>query len=432
MLNTNDKATIHGALAEARQLVASLEAFDGTSNSKLSLLKHANNIRAALEEPFHMANRLVDSTSIVAAFYILIHIKALDKLPTQGSVAAADMATACGVHVSVITRSMRVLVNHGIAHETGRDEYAHNTLSRAFQPDALGSIMFVYGDLMRAWGAVPDYSKSHEPEALHDNRKSPFAFAMGLESESTVFYDVISMDPARRMMWNLTIQITGELVPILGMFPFQRLEAQVKREPQRPFVVEIGGGRGQALLAIREHCGGSFGGKMLLQDLPIVIESLKPDEIPGIEPMSYNMFTPQPVTSASFRLPPERLNTISRDQLTIPPDAHVYLMRNLLVDHPDAVVVDILKNTVSAMSPDSRLIVNDILPPDRVTVGGSTMACLLDFVLLTTGGKARSIGEHRHIFDEVGLELVKVYKSEGGQAVMLETRLKDTVTQGGL
>ncbi|KAF4506646.1 hypothetical protein G6O67_006710 [Ophiocordyceps sinensis] len=409
MLNTNDKATIHGALAEARQLVASLEAFDGTSNSKLSLLKHANNIRAALEEPFHMANRLVDSTSIVAAFYILIHIKALDKLPTQGSVAAADMATACGVHVSVITRSMRVLVNHGIAHETGRDEYAHNTLSRAFQPDALGSIMFVYGDLMRAWGAVPDYSKSHEPEELHDNRKSPFAFAMGLESESTVFYDVISMDPARRMMWNLTIQITGELVPILGMFPFERLEAQVKREPQRPFVVEIGGGRGQALLAIREHCCGSFGGKMLLQDLPIVIESLKPDEIPGIEPMSYNMFTPQPVTNA-----------------------HVYLMRNLLVDHPDAVVVDILKNTVSAMSPDSRLIVNDILPPDRVTVGGSTMACLLDFVLLTTGGKARSIGEHRHIFDEVGLELVKVHKSEDGQAVMLETRLKDTVTQGGL
>jgi hypothetical protein len=106
------------------------------------------------------------------------------------------------------------------------------------------------------------------------------------------------------------------------------------------------------------------------------------------------------------------------------PDAHVYFLRRLLHDFYNSVCVEILKNTVSAMGPDSRLIVCDMLVPSRVTVGVPMQLYLLDFALMIISGKEKTIEEFHQIFDTVGLELVKIYPSGVGETVMLETRLK--------
>ncbi|KAH6662074.1 hypothetical protein B0J14DRAFT_554463 [Halenospora varia] len=117
--------------------------------------------------------------------------------------------------------------------------------------------------------------------------------------------------------------------------------------------------------------------------------------------MSYDMLTPQPIKNA-----------------------HVYFMRRVLHDHPDRVVVPMVKSTVAAMGPDSRLVISDMLAPDRVTVGGQWAAYWVDLALLAVCGKVRSLGEWKIIFEEVGLELVMVYNADDGQTVMLETRLR--------
>jgi hypothetical protein len=105
-------------------------------------------------------------------------------------------------------------------------------------------------------------------------------------------------------------------------------------------------------------------------------------------------------------------------------DAHVYFFRRLLHDFYNPVCVEILKNTVSAMGPDSRLIVCDMLVPSRVTVGVPMQLYWLDFALMLISGKEKTIEEFLRIFDAAGLELVKVYPSGVGETVMLETRLK--------
>lgn len=94
------------------------------------------------------------------------------------------------------------------------------------------------------------------------------------------------------------------------------------------------------------------------------------------------------------------------------------------MDYPDAKAVEILKNTVPAMGPESRLIINEMLVPDRVTAGDQQMVYLFDIMLLAMCGRERSLSEYRHIFDVVGLELVAEHRSKGSQTVMLETRLK--------
>ncbi len=106
------------------------------------------------------------------------------------------------------------------------------------------------------------------------------------------------------------------------------------------------------------------------------------------------------------------------------PDAHIYFMRRLLHDFYNSTCVDILRNTASAMGPDSRVVVCDMLVPDKVDVDGPQDIYVLDFALMCVGGKEKTLREFRSIFDQAGLELVHVYPSAVGSTVMVEGRLK--------
>lgn len=99
-------------------------------------------------------------------------------------------------------------------------------------------------------------------------------------------------------------------------------------------------------------------------------------------------------------------------------------MRRLLHDFYNPVCIEILKNIVPAMGPDSRLIICDMLVPEQVEVGESTELYWLDLALMTASGKEKTLTEFHSIFDAVGLELVKVYPSNVGKTAMLETRLR--------
>jgi hypothetical protein len=291
---------VKNALEEAEKLVAALRSFDqGSPAEHLAVLKLTDKVRMALEEPYDITTRLLENMSVSAALYTLLDIGALQKLPADGnSISAVDLAGAVNVDVSAITRMMRVIISNGIAIETAPDEYMHNVLSQVYQPQALGAFFLVCMDFMKTWVKLPEYFKSHTPEDLSDLKKSPFAFAVG--KEGLTYYEVLNLDVEQRNIWNMTLQQMEKNMPILGMFPFATLKEQVEKEPERPFIVDVGGGRGQALLAIQTECPGAFGGKLILQDLPIVIDSLKPEEIAGIEPMVYDIFTPQPVKSECY------------------------------------------------------------------------------------------------------------------------------------
>lgn len=99
-------------------------------------------------------------------------------------------------------------------------------------------------------------------------------------------------------------------------------------------------------------------------------------------------------------------------------------MRRLLHDFYPPVCIDILRNTVQAMGPDSRLIVCDMLVPEKVEPGQLKELYWLDLNLMSISGKEKTLDEFKQMFDAVGLELVKVWPSGVGATVQLETRLK--------
>lgn len=292
---------VAAALAEAKALVASLESYDGSPAQHLSLLTQTDRVRSALEEPYDTGIRWLENMSAAGALYTLIRLGTIERIPAEGSVTAAELAKEANVDVDLIMRAMRIVVANGIAVEVGTDTYASNALSQIFQPLGLGCFICLAVDFMRAWGALPDYAREHEPADLFDIRKSPFAFMEGHEGKT--YYEVISLDPQQRHLWNLTLQKMEKSYPIVDMFSFPSLKEGAEKEAERACIVDVGGGRGQALKAIMEDCGGAFGGNWILQDLPDVIDSLKEEDLLGVETMVYDIFTPQPVKSTSPSVP---------------------------------------------------------------------------------------------------------------------------------
>lgn len=151
---------------------------------------------------------------------------------------------------------------------------------------------------MQAFFKLPEYFKTHTQEDLYDLKKSPFAWALGLEG--LTYYEAISHSPERLHRFNMTMVQMEKNVPILGMFPFTSLKGEVEADTSRPFIVDIGGGRGHALVAIQQEAPEGFGARMILQDRPDVLATVTPEDIPHIEKIEYDFFTPQPIKSKHF------------------------------------------------------------------------------------------------------------------------------------
>jgi hypothetical protein len=145
--------------------------------------------------------------------------------------------------------------------------------------------------------SFPEYFKTKTSEELIDLRKTPYSCAY--DREGKTFYEVLTETPERLDMFNKAMMQQEASLPTLGMFPFISLKEQVEAEPERAFVVDIGGGRGQSLLLIQKETSNGFGTstKMILQDRPAVLDTIPQEMVPGIEKMPYDFYTPQPVKS---------------------------------------------------------------------------------------------------------------------------------------
>ncbi|KAK0383199.1 hypothetical protein NLU13_9112 [Sarocladium strictum] len=392
------------ALEEAKKLVASLEAYEDSPASHQTVMKQVGRIRSELEEPMDVVTGLFENLSLGGAFHTILGIRAYHAMPEDGSPITADeLAKITNVASTVIHRAYRVAVNHGLFVETAPDTYAHNDFSRALDPMGLGSFFMITLEFTRAWIHLPEYLKSHNPDDVFDLVKSPAVYSVQKEHLGKSYYQLLDEDPdpERRAIWNANMFMVDQLMPVTGMFPFASLKEEVAKDPERPYLVDIGAGRGQSVFAIQKDINGAFDGKFILQDLPSVINSLKQDDYPDIELMAYDAFTPQPVKNA-----------------------HIYFMRRFLHDFYEPVCIEFVKNTASAMGPDSRLIVCDQLVPDMVEVHENYDLYWLDFALLCMTGKEKKLAAFEEIFDAAGLELVKVYPSAYGKTVMLEAKLK--------
>jgi hypothetical protein len=146
--------------------------------------------------------------------------------------------------------------------------------------------------LNKSYITIPEYLRTRPVSDILDPRKTPYACAYGMEGKT--FYETLSANPGHLDAFNRSMSEPG---PEYGIFPFSSLKQEVEAEPERTFVVDIGGGKGQALQYIKAETGGAFetSSKLILQDRPDVLEQIGPEQKIGMELMSYDFHTEQPV-----------------------------------------------------------------------------------------------------------------------------------------
>jgi hypothetical protein len=76
------------------------------------------------------------------------------------------------------------------------------------------------------------------------------------------------------------------------------------------------------------------------------------------------------------------------------------------------------------MGPSSRLIIADMIMPERTEMGTDMTAYWLDFSMMTLNGKEKSMKEFEQIIDAAGLVIVKIWEGEFGNQAQVECQLK--------
>lgn len=98
-------------------------------------------------------------------------------------------------------------------------------------------------------------------------------------------------------------------------------------------------------------------------------------------------------------------------------------MRMIMHDYADKVCIDILSHLAKAMSPDSRVLICDMVLPQRVNEADFP-AAVLDQAVMTMGGKERTEEGFTRLLEGAGLEFVKTWRAPGVPGGCVEGKLK--------
>ncbi|KXX75979.1 Demethylsterigmatocystin 6-O-methyltransferase [Madurella mycetomatis] len=348
-----------------------------------------------------MASNSPDAALIAEAEQLVLDLKTHSGSPTDQTKAVRRLdKLRCLLHkgpdalmfqaypeayTSISDRFLRIVLTQGIFNEKMPGVYEHTPASAIFRTDHAASF-FRLGTMQFAnWWKVSDYLKCHSAEDAQDATKVPFVWAEGKEGKT--YFEALEDDPVKAEAWHKGMIMIETTQPIGGMFPFCSMKAAVEAEPHRAFVVDVGGGRGNALMTIMRECGGSFGAKMILQDMAEVVEGKDPVRIDGVENMPHNFYDAQPVKNA-----------------------HIYYLRNVLHNHYDDRSLKILRRIVDAMGPTSRVLVGEMILPATAVPGSDPFPFFMDLNMFMEGGVERNEEQWRRLLGDAGLEIEKIWR----------------------
>lgn len=199
-----------------------------------------------------------------------------------------------------LDRILRACSTTSLLSETSELQYAHNAISRTLLSPAnraLLTLMFDYNG--RGVMALPEFlqtRKWQDPGSYTD-----CAFMLGSRTDLPM-WDYRDNNDTCRQVFDLGMQ--SEIVAALstgkpsGPFPFgEELSARKStRADGQTTIIDLGGGRGQALEEIRKDYPELSAARFVLLDLGPVIESAQAAGLPSwIEPIVGSFFEPLPI-----------------------------------------------------------------------------------------------------------------------------------------
>ncbi|OLN97441.1 Demethylsterigmatocystin 6-O-methyltransferase 1 [Colletotrichum chlorophyti] len=394
-----DHKALQAATEELRLAVGDFLTKSDTSEAQLDAAKRlkvinaAEKILATVKEPIHQWLDMSAHTVLITASRLFSDWGAFDAIPAEGSISYDDLAEEVNAEASLLARVGGVLVSRGVLHQIGMDQVAHTPRSRAFtkgQPvGMLCKLAWETG--LVTYVSMPRFFEAYGRKETQTLTSVPSTFAIG--HPEWTFYEMLARDPERLERFTRGMSSTQKKQPIAEIYDFGWVVSKAKEEPHsdRILFVDVGGGAGQAIKAIRAEFPGLPLNRCMLQDRAEVIETaktLKDPELEGVQTMAIDFHKEQPLKNAL-----------------------IYWVRHCLVNHPDSMSSSILEKIADSMAEDSKILIQEDIMDSPPTAHASSV----DFMMLGIGGKQRTLQCWEKVISQAGLKISGISRPKSQQ-----------------
>ncbi|KIW27291.1 hypothetical protein, variant [Cladophialophora immunda] len=320
---------------------------------------------------------------------------------------APDIARALNAEELLITRFMRGVCALNFATEVGPGRFLANDVTHALvQPPLAAGFSLMFDNAARPksnlWSHMERF-RQHGYKSPFDAKDGPYQHANDCVGMTT--FEHWMTDPAESARFNTFMKgVRGSRPNWYTWFDVQMLlgggGASGCDAEDEVFMVDVAGGYGHDLDAFLQRHGDQVQGRVILQDLPGVVDAIEPGSISNrIEIQRHDFFTAQPVRGA-----------------------RVYFMHMIMHDWPDDDCVRILTHLRDAMRRDhSQILINDMILPDTQC---PLIATGMDITMMAHHcGVERNEDMWRSLIAKVdGLELIKIWHPPEGEGILQVSR----------
>ncbi|KAF3766640.1 O-methyltransferase [Cryphonectria parasitica EP155] len=373
-------------VAEAERLVSILRSHSGSPADQAKAVRQLDKLRCVLHTGSDALMFQALPFQVLPALNVLSDFRVFDVVPLNGSISVEALAAEVKLDPTILSRFIHIVLTQGVFREISPGLYEHTSASAIFRSDQAASFFRLGTMQFPNWWKVSDYLKTHSARDAQEATRVPYVWAHGGEGSMT-YFDAIEAEPTVAAAWHDGMTMIETMQPVGGMFAFPSVRAAVEAEPHRAFIVDVGGGRGNALVSIMRECGSSYGAPMVLQDMAEVLEGEDPVRIDGVRNMPHNFYDVQPVKNA-----------------------HIYYLRNVLHNHYDERSRTILRRIVDAMGPTSRVLIGEMILPGTAAPGADPFPFFMDLNMFMEGGIERTEEHWGRLLGEVGLQIEKIWR----------------------
>ena len=310
-----------------------------------------------------------------AAYYVSRALHAVAELGVADALGdapqpAASLAVSTSADAGALDRVLRLLALYGIF-EYHDGMVSHTVASRMLRhdhPQSMRSLVRMFG-LPGLWSAVGELGstvRTGEPSADHALPGGIWGYLKANPEASRIFGEA------------MTAKAQGHIAAITRTYDFSRFNV----------IADIGGGRGHLLQAILDATPTASG---VLFDQPHVIE--------------------EAAAVASDRLKLSGGDFFG-DAL---PEADAYILMEVIHDWDDDASRKILRGIRRAAPADARLLVIEALLP---TGSAPNWPTTLDIVMLTIGGRQRTLREYSDLLRDTGFAVIREIDTQSGVSII--------------
>ncbi|PHH84903.1 hypothetical protein CDD83_1195 [Cordyceps sp. RAO-2017] len=363
------------ALAPIRALAQTADAA-----GRLALLRALRQVQTELQSPTDTLMEIVNQAPLLASLRLGIDLGLFRTLADRGSVMSlAQLAESCGASPQLLERFLRYYAANDVVEEVDVRQYKATSLTRVVaDPKGTAMISHIFDTHAPTFQAMPGFFAEKGYREIGSSTETPFQKAFKTDLGA---FDWMARHPEQRESLQTVMTTLEGSAWADGLAVLEDAVQAAPAAGGRTFLVDVGGGRGHQCVQLGRKFP-SLLGRLVVQDLPEVVDGLPATD--GVRAEAHDFFDEQPVAGASF-----------------------YYLRRVLHDWPDGDCVRILDRIAGAMAADSRILVDEVVLPDR---GAPCQAAMADLAMMVAmGGKERTEQQWRALAESSGLRVDEIH-----------------------